>query len=61
MTKPSYQEWEAAEIFCSKCQKATRVRKRLLLILPDSDKYDYVCCQCGQPVGSKIDKKPHNF
>ena len=59
--KKSFQEWEAAEIFCAKCQRAAPVKKRLLLILSDGDKYDYVCSVCGSPVGAKMDKKPDNF
>jgi DNA-directed RNA polymerase subunit RPC12/RpoP len=56
-----FKEWEAAELFCAKCKKARPVRKRLLLVLSDSDKYDYICAVCGEPVGGKIDKKPDNI
>jgi len=32
------------------------VRKRLLLVLPEGDKYEYLCVQCGTTLGNKIDK-----
>ncbi len=56
MTRGAYQEFEASELYCPKCGRAMPVRKRLLLALPEGDKFDYVCSQCGSPVGSKLDK-----
>ena len=54
--RPDYfDEFEASEIFCAKCQKATPVRKRLLIVLPSGNKYDYLCSVCGSSVGSKMD------
>jgi hypothetical protein len=32
------------------------VRKKLLLALPDGDKYDYLCAHCGNPVGTKTEQ-----
>jgi hypothetical protein len=49
----SFQELEAAELFCPKCRQSVPVRKRLLLALPDGDKYDYLCVHCGTSVGTK--------
>jgi hypothetical protein len=40
---------------------ATPVRKRLLLVLPDGEKYEYVCTQCGSSVGDKIEKEAQDF
>jgi hypothetical protein len=36
------------------------VRKRLLLVLPEGDKYEYLCARCFSTVGTKIsrDQKP---
>ena len=34
---------EASLLACPKCNRAVKVRKRLLLILPEGDKYEYVC------------------
>jgi hypothetical protein len=59
--KKQFEEWEATELFCPKCGRAQPVRKRLLLLLPDGDKYDYVCAVCGEPVGGKMDEKRDNF
>ena len=59
--KENYQEWEASELFCPNCKRATPVRKRMLLVLADGDKYDYICTVCNQPIGHKMDKKPDNF
>ncbi len=52
--RESYRDFDARELFCPKCKKATPVRKRLLLILPEGEKYDYVCSVCGTSVGDKI-------
>jgi hypothetical protein len=32
------------------------VRERLLLILPEGEKYEYLCVRCGTSVGDKIVK-----
>ena len=53
----SYEEFEATELYCPKCGQAVPVRKSLLLILPNGDKYEYRCQNCGGTVGDKIDKK----
>jgi hypothetical protein len=52
-TQGSFQELEAAELFCAKCMRSVPVRKKLLLALPDGDKYDYLCVYCGSSVGTK--------
>jgi hypothetical protein len=35
---------------------AMQVRKRLLLVLPEGDKYEYVCPHCGSTCGDTIIK-----
>jgi hypothetical protein len=57
----SYQEFEAAELFCPHCKKLVAVRKKMLLVLSEGDKYDYVCTVCGGLVGGKMDKKEGNL
>jgi hypothetical protein len=32
------------------------VRKRLLLVLPEGDKYEYLCAACSTTVGDKIER-----
>ena len=56
-----FRELEASELFCAKCKRATRVRKRILLVLPEGDKFDYVCAICGSIVGQKMEQKPGNL
>jgi hypothetical protein len=60
-TRDSYQEFEAAELFCPKCKRSVPVRKRMLLVLAEGDKYDYHCTLCGERVGGKMDKKEGNL
>lgn len=55
--RPQYRDMEASMLFCPKCNKAVPVRKILLLVLPEGEKYDYVCAICSSPVGSKIEKE----
>jgi hypothetical protein len=51
-----FDQLEAVELYCPKCRQAVPVRKFLLLILPDGDKYEYRCQYCGAKVGDKMDK-----
>lgn len=51
-----FRDLEATELYCPKCQRAVPVRRFLLLILPDGDKYEYRCQFCGSRVGSKMDR-----
>ncbi len=51
-----FNELEALELYCGKCRQAVPVRKKLLLVLPEGDKYEYQCQYCGEKVGDKIDK-----
>jgi uncharacterized Zn finger protein len=55
--KPSYKDFDATELFCPKCGRAVPVRKRLLLVLSEGDKYDYSCVYCGTSVGDKTVKE----
>jgi hypothetical protein len=57
----SFQEFEATSLFCPRCKQATPSRKRLLLVLPTGNKFDYVCAQCGTAVGGKTDNDPRDF
>jgi hypothetical protein len=56
-----YKNFEATTLFCPRCKMATPVRKRLLLVLPDGEKYEYLCAQCGSSVGDKIEKEAQDF
>ncbi len=52
-----YKEFDATELYCPKCKQSVPVRKRLLLVLPEGDKYEYLCAYCSESVGTKIDKQ----
>lgn len=51
-----FKNFQATELYCPKCGRATPVRERLLLVLPEGDKYEYLCAYCGTTVGERIDK-----
>ena len=51
-----FDEFEATELYCLKCRRAVPVRKFLLLVLPEGDKYEYRCAHCGSVVGDKLDR-----
>lgn len=52
----SFDQLNAALLYCNKCGRAMPVRERLLLVLPDGDLYDYTCRGCNSSIGSKTDK-----
>lgn len=54
--KKQFQSLRATELYCPTCREATPVRERLLLVLPEGDKYEYLCAYCGTSVGEKIEK-----
>ena len=59
--RPHYEEFEASELFCPRCRRSQPVRKRLLLVLPQGNRYDYACSVCGEPVGTKTDDDVTSF
>jgi hypothetical protein len=50
----TFREFDATELYCPKCGQAMPVRKRLLLVLPEGDKYEYLCALCATSVGTKV-------
>ena len=56
-----FKDFEAMELYCAKCKRPVPVRKRLLLVLPEGDKYEYRCTLCGTTVGDKMDKTGQYF
>jgi hypothetical protein len=52
----SFEGLEASLLYCPVCRQATPVRKRLLLIVPEGEKFDYVCTRCGALCGDKIER-----
>jgi len=51
-----FRDLDATELYCAQCKMAVPVRKRLLLVLPEGDKYEYFCPYCAETVGVKIDR-----
>ena len=56
MRKPSFEQFEATSLYCLRCKAAVPVRKKLLLVLPEGDEYEYLCAYCSSSVGMKIEK-----
>lgn len=52
--RKQFDQFRATELYCPKCRTAMPVRERLLLVLPEGDKYEYLCARCGTSVGDKI-------
>lgn len=50
---PTFEEFQASELYCSRCQAPRPVRERLLLYLPDGELWEYVCAACGASLGSR--------
>ena len=61
MSRETYRDFDATELFCPKCRRAVPVRKRLLLVLANGDKYDYSCQICGTSVGDKMVSQQNNL
>jgi len=55
MARDAFEQLEASLLFCPKCREAVPVRKRLLLILPQGNKFEYLCTRCGSICGDKIE------
>ena len=53
----AYREFDATELYCPQCKKAVSVRKRLLLVVPEGEKYEYLCAHCSTSVGTKLDRQ----
>jgi hypothetical protein len=52
-----FKEFDATELYCPRCKRPVPVRKHLLIVLPEGDKYEYLCAICSESVGSKIDRQ----
>jgi len=53
MSSRQFDQFRASSLFCKTCGKAMPVRERLLLVLPDREKYEYLCTECGDTVGGR--------
>ena len=48
-----FESLEAISLYCPRSKQAMPVRKRLLLVLPESEVHEYLCAGCGTSVGKK--------
>lgn len=55
-TEKQFDDLEASSLFCPKCKTAVPVRKRLLLVLPEGERYEYLCARCSASVGRKVEE-----
>lgn len=58
--RDQYDQMEASLLLCPKCRQAMPVRKRLLLVLREGEKFDYVCTTCGSICGDKLERPPRD-
>jgi hypothetical protein len=56
--RETYDQFEATLLLCPQCREAVPVRKRLLLVLPEGDKFEYLCSHCASSCGTKIERPP---
>ena len=57
----SFDQLEAAELYCPRCGRAQPVRRHLLLVLPTGNAYEYRCASCGTALGGKEDSDPTEY
>ena len=55
MAGDAFDQLEASLLLCPQCRVAVPVRKRLLLILPQGNKFEYLCSRCASICGDKIE------
>jgi hypothetical protein len=55
MAGDAFEQLEATLLLCPQCRVAVPVRKRLLLILPQGNKFEYICTRCASICGDKIE------
>jgi hypothetical protein len=53
-----FENLEAVALYCPRCKAAMPVRKRLLLVLPEGELFEYLCTRCGTSVGQKNEPRP---
>jgi len=50
-----FDQLEASSLYCPTCRTAVQVRTRLLLVLPEGDRFEYLCARCSTSVGRKVE------
>lgn len=54
--RASFGGLEASSLYCPRCARAQPVRRKLLLVLPQGEKFAYYCRVCGEEVGTKLEQ-----
>ncbi|MHA1568645.1 MAG: cytoplasmic protein [Alphaproteobacteria bacterium] len=57
----TFDRFQASQLWCDHCKQTVVVRERLLLILPGSNLYEYLCSQCGHSLGKRTEPDPGNM
>ena len=57
----SYRDLVATQLWCPRCKATVNVRQRLLLILPDSNLYEYFCVNCSESLGKRTEPAAGNL
>lgn len=57
-SRKQFESLEVSMLLCPQCRVAQPVRKHLLLCLPEGDKYEYLCVECGSTCGDKLEEPP---
>ena len=52
----SFDQFNAALLYCNKCRESDAGKRTLLLVLPEGELYDYTCQACNSSVGSKTER-----
>ena len=55
MSPAAFKGLEASLLHCPKCKKAVPVRKKLLIIIPEGNKFEYLCSHCSSALATKIE------
>ncbi|KIX16046.1 hypothetical protein [Dethiosulfatarculus sandiegensis] len=53
-SQSGFQGLTAQSLYCAKCGQAQPVRSKLLLVLPQGEKYAYFCSVCGERLGIRM-------
>jgi transposase-like protein len=56
MAEQAFDQLQVSSLYCPFCRQARPVRLKLLLCLPQGDKYAYYCQECGAELAVKMEK-----
>lgn len=53
-SRSDFQGLKAQSLYCARCGQAQPVGSKLLLVLPQGEKYAYFCSVCGERLGIRM-------